>query len=109
MTVNKVTMNKTDTNKPKDISKPESGDTLLEFPCEFKLKPLGYQSPELVPAIKAIVDQHVPAKDQLNWQERPSSKGKFVCVSVTIQARSKQQLDDIYLAFSASDYIRLSL
>lgn len=83
--------------------------TLLEFPCEFALKPLGKDQPDFAPAIRDIINEHVPTADQLDWQERPSGKGTFVCITVTIRATSKQQLDNIYLAFTACEHVRLSL
>lgn len=86
-----------------------SKETLLEFPCEFALKPLGKDQPEFPQAVRAIINEFVPKDDQLNWQERPSGKGTFVCITVTIRAESKQQLDNIYLAFSSSEFVRLAL
>ncbi len=84
-------------------------ETLFEFPCEFPLKVMGRQNTGFEEHVMDILGRHVGEDEILGRQCRPSSNGNFVSVTVTIQAQSKQQLDDIYLALNASDAVLMTL
>lgn len=84
-------------------------ESLLEFPCEFALKALGKNNPEIDTRVYEIVCRHV---SDLNFEAvstRPSKGGKYVSVTVVIQATSKAQLDAIYQDLTASDEIIMAL
>ena len=72
-------------------------ETLLEFPCEFPLKIMGNNRPEFVDMMCDLVSKHVNhdiKPEAIN--HRQSSSGKFLSLTLTITAESKQQLDIIY-------------
>ncbi len=71
-------------------------DTLFEFPCQFPIKAMGKNIAEFDSIVVSIVRNH--AGDILEGAVKvKSSKGdKFLSVTVTIEAQSKQQLDAIY-------------
>ncbi len=73
-----------------------SDATALEFPCEFPIKMMGRESAEFRATARGIVEKHVGAVADEAVQASLSRNGRFVSVTVTITATSKQQLDDIY-------------
>jgi putative lipoic acid-binding regulatory protein len=73
-----------------------SDETALEFPCEFPIKMMGRDSAEFRATARALVEKHVGGVADDAVTASLSRNGRFVSVTVTITATSKQQLDDIY-------------
>ncbi len=84
-------------------------ETLFEFPCQFPIKVMGKATDDFTSLVVDIVSEHVDDIDSAMIKTRPSGKGNYVAVTVTITATSKQQLDNIYLALSAREEILMSL
>ena len=87
-----------------ETDKPEE-ETLFEFPCEFPVKAMGRTCPELEIAVVEIMNRHVPDLGEGAVKMRPSSKGNFTSITVTIQAQSKAQLDAIYMDLTACELV----
>jgi hypothetical protein len=75
-------------------------ETLLEFPCAFPIKAMGRSEPGFDDLVVEIVRRHTPDLPEEAVKTRASRGGKWVSVTVTIQATSKQQLDAIYQALT---------
>ena len=86
-----------------------SSESLLEFPCEFPIKIFGLASEQFQDQALAIIAPHIPAPDILAVQSRASRGGQYTAVTVTITATSKQQLDLIYQALTASPVVIMAL
>lgn len=86
-----------------------SDDTVLEFPCEFPIKMMGRDSEEFRATARGIVEKHVGAVADDAVQASLSRNGRFVSVTVTITATSKQQLDDIYQDVTAHEDVLMAL
>ena len=84
-------------------------DTLLEFPCEFPIKAMGPSDPDFVLHVLALVRQHVPDVDEQRVSTTSSSRGKYVSVTVTVTATSKQQLNDVYRTLYEDDQVVMTL
>jgi len=84
-------------------------ETLLEFPCEFSIKAMGLATPEFDAVVVEIVRQHAPDLGEGAVRIRPSSGGKYLAVTVTINATSKKQLDTIYQALTDHELVLMSL
>jgi len=84
-------------------------ETLLEFPCEFSIKAMGLATPEFDAVVVEIVRQHAPNLGEGAVRIRPSSGGKYLAVTVTINATSKKQLDTIYQALTDHELVLMSL
>ncbi|VAX07039.1 Proposed lipoate regulatory protein YbeD [hydrothermal vent metagenome] len=84
-------------------------ETLFEFPCEFPLKVMGRNETGFENHVMAIIYRHIDEIKILDSKCRPSKKGNFVSVSITILAQSKQQLDDLYIELNASDAVLMTL
>jgi uncharacterized protein len=80
-------------------------DTLLEFPCAFPIKAMGRADADIAEVVVEIVRRHAPGLDETRVTLRPSSGGKWVAVTLTIEATSKAQLDAIYSDLTAHEQI----
>lgn len=87
----------------------QSRQSLLDFPCEFPIKALGRASPDLVQTVLAIVRKHAPETQANQIRLRSSAKGTYDAITITIEAKSKDQLDAIYLDLTASPVILMAL
>ena len=84
-------------------------EQLLKFPCSFPIKVMGRDEPGFQETVVEIVAGHAGAISEDDVRLSPSSKGNFVSVTVTIQAESQQQLDNIYRDLTAHDSVLVSL
>lgn len=84
-------------------------ESLLKFPCQFPVKAMGRTGPELEIAIMEIFGRHVPDIPQGAVKFVASKKGNYTSITVTINAQSKQQLDDIYRDLSACEHVLYAL
>lgn len=73
-----------------------SEETLLEFPCQFPIKAMGKNTPDFDSVVANIVSLHVEEITDCTIKTRPSKGGKYLAVTIEIQASSKKQLDAIY-------------
>lgn len=80
-------------------------ETPFSFPCSFPIKAMGRADCGLEALIFAVVSRHAPDLDATAMSVRSSRGGKWIAVTVTIEARSKPQLDAIYRALSAEERI----
>lgn len=76
-------------------------ESLLVFPTEFPIKIMGRRETDFAQGVAEIVLRHAPDFDPTTMEMRPSSKGKYLGLTVTIQARSQEQLDALYIELNA--------
>lgn len=84
-------------------------ETLLEFPCDFPLKIMGASSTGFADAIVEVVRRHAPDFDAATVEMRASSGGKYVSLTCTVNATSKQQLDNLYRELTAHPLVKVVL
>lgn len=84
-------------------------ESLLEFPCRFPIKAFGREGEAFQAAVREIIEAHVPPQDRQDYQLRPSKRGRFSAVTVTITATSQTQIDEIYSALSAHERVLMAL
>lgn len=75
-------------------------ESLLEFPCDFPLKVMGKDTDTFRELAVEIVARHASAEAPA---VRPSRDGRYVSMSFTIRAESRDQLDALYRELSAND------
>lgn len=84
--------------------------TLLEFPCKFPLKVMGHNIAEFEGIVLEIIRRHVDEEiTAAAIKKRDSGKGKFVAITVTFEAQSKLQLDDLYRELHAHEHVLMLL
>ncbi len=84
-------------------------ESLLEFPCAFPIKMMGRDSDAFRRAAISLVEEHVGVLDEKAIATAKSRNGKFLSITVTIDARSRKQLDDVYRALTAHEEILVVL
>ncbi|NOQ15902.1 MAG: DUF493 family protein [Methyloprofundus sp.] len=84
-------------------------ETPFEFPCQFPIKAMGRKTATMEAEVVAIVRRHVEGSSSVDIKTRESKGGKFVSVTVEINAQSKAQLDAIYLDLSACPDVVMTL
>ena len=84
-------------------------DTLLEFPCDFPIKMMGAATDEFRSLALGIVTGHFGTLDPDKIEERPSSGGKFLGITVTVRAESKAQLDAAYTELTSCRQVLVAL
>ena len=82
---------------------------LMEFPCEFALKVMGKTHADFEACVSEIVSRHVPDLNDKQIKIRPSGKGNYSAITVTIQAQSKDHLDKIYIELTAHELVLMAL
>ena len=82
-------------------------DELLDFPCQFPFKVLGVAHPELTDQVIAVLQQHAPG--DYSPTLRPSAKGNYASLTVTVTAHSKEHLETMYVALGQLELVRVVL
>ena len=82
---------------------------LFEFPCQFPIKAMGKAEIEFDLLVIDIIRQYVDELSADVVKTRPSKNGKYLSVTVTIEAKSQQQLDDIYQQLSDHPRVLMAL
>lgn len=81
----------------------------LEFPCSFPLKVFGKDEDAFESFIVGIVRKHVPELQEENVSSRLSDGGKYLAVTATFIADSREQLDALYMELSRHDRVLMVL
>ncbi|EGT3588967.1 DUF493 family protein YbeD [Proteus mirabilis] len=80
---------------------------LLEFPCSFTYKVMGHAKPELVDQVVEVIQRHAPG--DYTPSVKPSSKGNYHSVSVTINATHIEQVEALYKELGELELVRMVL
>ena len=84
-------------------------DSLIEYPSLFPIKVMGSNVDGFAGAITALAQRFDPNFDPASATLRTSSGGKYLGITVTITATSREQLDDLYRAFTAHPLVKMVL
>ena len=69
---------------------------MLEYPCDFPLKIFGLQQAGFAQAVLEVVGKHDPGFTAAGMEMRASKNARYVSLTCTIRATSREQLDAIY-------------
>ena len=75
---------------------PDLHESPLAFPCVFPIKVMGRTQAGFAQTMVEIVRRHAPDFDPATVEMRPSREGKYLSLTVTINAVSREQLDELY-------------
>lgn len=81
----------------------------MEFPCRFPLKIMGEQHETFATTIVEVVRMHAPDLVEQDVQIRASSTGRYSSLTITVNATSRDQLDNIYRALSSHPLVKFAL
>ncbi|RKS85726.1 hypothetical protein DES39_1136 [Orbus hercynius] len=86
---------------------PTKLNELLDFPCSFTYKVMGEAKPELADKVLSVIQRHAPG--DYSPSIKPSSKGNYHSVSVTITATHIEQVESLYKELGDIDIVRMVL
>ena len=78
---------------------------LIEFPCEFPLKIMGKRVDDFAQTIAEVVQQFAPDFNPATMEMRPSSSGKYLGLTCTINATSQEQFDSVYRVLTSHSMV----
>jgi len=84
-------------------------ETLFEFPCDFPIKVMGAATDDFRSLVLGIITRHFGAPADGCIEERPSSGGKYLGITVTVRAESKAQIDAAYVELTSCSQVLVAL
>ena len=87
--------------------KPE--ESLIEYPSDFPIKVMGHMHETFAQTIVEVVTIHDPTFHAGKVDMRPSSKGNYLSLTITVRAVSREQLDTIYRELSSHPMVKFVL
>ena len=85
------------------------GASPLTFPTPFPIKVMGRRVDRFAQAIVEVVKAHAPDFDPATLELRASRQGNYLSVTATINATSREQLDNLYRALSGHPLVKVVL
>jgi putative lipoic acid-binding regulatory protein len=82
-------------------------DSLIEYPSDFPIKVMGPTHIDFAATIIDVVLGFDPSFHIGRMEVRPSPKGNYTGLTVTVRATSRGQLDDLYRALSAHPMVKI--
>jgi putative lipoic acid-binding regulatory protein len=83
--------------------------SLISYPSAFPIKVMGAQVEGFVEAVVAVAQRFDPGFDPASVERRPSSAGKWLGLTITVTATSREQLDELYRTLSSHPMVRVVL
>jgi hypothetical protein len=84
-------------------------ESLIQYPTDFPIKVVGINEEGFEAQIAQVLRNHAPDFDVTSIQVRESRAGKYLSISATITARSRSQLDALYLELTRHPMVRVVL
>jgi uncharacterized protein len=83
--------------------------SLIEYPSAFPIKVLGPKADGFVHAMVQVAMQFDPLFDAETVEIRASSGGRYLGVTLTVTATSREQLDELYRTLSTHPMVKVVL
>ncbi len=83
--------------------------SLIEYPCAFPIKVMGARVEGFIEAITQVALQFDPGFDAGSIEQRPSKAGNYLGLTLTINATSREQLDELYRTLSTHPMVKIVL
>ena len=88
---------------------PVASESLLTYPCAFPLKVMGRTRDGFAQAVVDVVQKHAPDFDAGTLEMRASTAGNYLSVTATINATSREQLDNLYRELTSHPMVAMVL
>lgn len=82
-------------------------ESLIEYPSDFPIKIMGLAHAEFAATMLEVVVKHDPTFHEGRMEVRPSSKGNYTGLTVTVLATSRVQLDALYSELSGHPMVKV--
>jgi uncharacterized protein len=84
-------------------------ESLIEYPSQFPIKVMGERVDGFVEAVTMVALHFDPGFDAATVELRESSGGKYLGVTITVTATSREQLDELYRTLSTHPMVKIVL
>ncbi len=84
-------------------------ESIMEFPCDFPIKIMGEDNPEFRQTVRELVEKHTGPLPDSAIQTALSRTERFVSLTITVNAQSREQLDSIYQDLTDHDDVKMAL
>jgi uncharacterized protein len=93
------------------MSKPAvpPSESLIKYPSRFPVKVMGPKVDGFVHAVTMIARQFDPTFDAATIELRDSRAGNYLGITITINATSREQLDELYRTLSTHPMVKVVL
>jgi uncharacterized protein len=91
------------------MTQPQQPESLLTFPCVFPIKVMGRRQDDFAQVITDIVLRHAPDFHPETIEMRSSKQARYLSLTVTINAKSREQLDALYSELSKHPMVTMVL
>lgn len=81
----------------------------FEFPCNYPIKAMGVDDGRFHEVVIEIVRRHSDRLQEDSLRKRSSRNGRYISITVVIEAQSREQLDAIYADLTAHEKVLMRL
>lgn len=81
----------------------------IEFPCEYPIKIIGVATEEFEEAVLAVVVRHTGELEPSRCRLKPSAKGNYASLTVTITATGEAQLRALFEELKTLNMVKMVL
>ncbi|ADD67308.1 protein of unknown function DUF493 [Denitrovibrio acetiphilus DSM 12809] len=78
---------------------------MLEFPVIYTFKAMGENHKKFICDVKSVFSE----KEVESFLEKPSSKGNYISVSITVEINNFDELEEIYTSIKKIDGLKYHL
>jgi putative lipoic acid-binding regulatory protein len=83
--------------------------SLIDYPSRFPIKVMGPNVDGFVHAVTTIARQFDPEFDAASIELRDSKAGNYLGITITVNATSREQLDELYRTLSTHPMVKVVL
>ena len=83
--------------------------SLIQYPSAYPIKVMGVHVDGFLEAIVSVARQFDPGFDPATVEQRPSKGGKYLGLTITVTATSREQLDELYRTLSTHPMVKVVL
>lgn len=94
---------------PKTLTPDPAKESLIEYPSRFPIKVMGLKQDGFVHAVTSVAREHDPSFDASTIELRDSSGGKYLGITITVLATSREMLDNLYRALTSHPMVKVVL
>jgi putative lipoic acid-binding regulatory protein len=84
-------------------------ETLIEYPCDFPIKVMGLTQQGFAQAVMEVVLRHDPDFKPATMEMRSSKNARYIGLTCTVRATSREQLDALYKDLCAHPQVLMVL
>jgi len=87
----------------------KNDQSLMVFPCDFKIKIIGNNAASFAKDIAAIARKHFPSLKDDAIQCQPSQQGNYLSISIDLYVEDQPTLDALYKELTQHPDIKMVL